>query len=120
MRSWKDLPAEILENIFTWYNSDQRYKVKKQYIFQCQRVCRHWEPSAKRVAYPEIILNSEEATQKLIAMAREDEEQSFRDLVRSINFNLKPSPHYYVVYVPNLITLFPLVEHVAVQEATEL
>lgn len=112
MKSWKNLPAEILEMVFTLSNNnDQEYTNRKQHLFHCERVCRQWKLSAKRVAYSDITLKSEKATQKLIMTAREDKQQSFGELVRSIHFDFTPSPYFYAVYVPNLMTLFPLVEH---------
>ncbi|ORE07574.1 hypothetical protein BCV72DRAFT_261978 [Rhizopus microsporus var. microsporus] len=64
MPTWRELPAEILENVFSYVKQDWRYK--PSWLTQYQLTCKSWSQTARECLYGEITFDSATIIEKFI------------------------------------------------------
>ncbi|KAG2236643.1 hypothetical protein INT48_000198 [Thamnidium elegans] len=79
LRSWSELPAEILQHTL-------RKVDDKKTIFQCQLVCKTWQKSAERIGYHTIDFTSYDSQLKKFVDTLQSSEHLGK-LVNRFNFN---------------------------------
>jgi hypothetical protein len=116
MRSWGNLPEEILQLIFE-SNGKSFYKlssgIQQEDIYQCMRVCKNWKLPAQHVGYYMVVFTNEASLLKLV--------RAFSNSKDSPGHFVKHLGMYYhgkksfrdtcIRYLDSLATLLPRVEY---------
>jgi hypothetical protein len=73
MSTWKDLPAEILDLIFSIITDEEAKLEFKYSIRECQLTCKNWNQHAQRKAYRSIYIQQPHQFKQLVATLNSSE-----------------------------------------------
>lgn len=121
MRSWSNLPEEVLLIIFNSNDEtsplEDKKLLEKSDIFQCELVCRNWKSPAQRANYTSLTVDNHNIENLITALT--NSQDSPGKFVKELFLPNSANNYSWKQYLSTMVDIFPFIDTLEVHEPNE-